>query len=387
VLPVDLDHGVDLNAFYDRIGLKFFHGTAGSRTVFSGESPDVVCHELGHAVLDSIKPQLWDAASMEIAAFHEAAGDISALLCGLQLESLRHAVLQETNNIVYRTSRLSRLAEQLGWAIRQSSPDAVEADCLRNAVNKFFYRDPLTLPTSAPASMLSSEPHSFSRVFTAAFFEGLAGMFAGRATKDEANLLAVSQDAAKIFVAAVKAASVVSSFFSQVAAGMLTIASSQFGAQNYKAALRSAFIRHGVLPPTAAPLVGAAPTAIAAAAPPAQQSAELPPLTLSVSEYGLGLTSIVVRTAADQKRYDVAGAAMSLGAAQAQTDDVTAKAFFEDLLRRGKLKIAKSTGAAAAAMVSPLGPATHDSHTHELRTEGGQTVLRRLRVDCRCGAC
>src|SRR5262249_3030476 len=80
VLPVDLDMGVDLNAFYDRVGLRFFHGTAGGRRVFSGESPDVVCHELGHAVLDAFKPQLWDAASIEIAAFHESFGDMSALL-------------------------------------------------------------------------------------------------------------------------------------------------------------------------------------------------------------------------------------------------------------------------------------------------------------------
>src|SRR5215469_3204017 len=69
ILPVDLDFGIDLNAFYDREGLKFFHGSAAGRTVFSGESPDVVCHELGHAVLDSFKPQLFDAASIEVAAF------------------------------------------------------------------------------------------------------------------------------------------------------------------------------------------------------------------------------------------------------------------------------------------------------------------------------
>src|SRR6201982_2626050 len=36
ILPVDLDFGVDLNAFYDREGLKFFHGSAAGRTVFSG---------------------------------------------------------------------------------------------------------------------------------------------------------------------------------------------------------------------------------------------------------------------------------------------------------------------------------------------------------------
>jgi hypothetical protein len=61
---VALDFGIDLNAFYDRQGLKFFHGSAAGRTVFSGESPDVVCHELGHAVLDSLKPQLFDAPNI-----------------------------------------------------------------------------------------------------------------------------------------------------------------------------------------------------------------------------------------------------------------------------------------------------------------------------------
>jgi hypothetical protein len=199
-LPVDLDFGIDLNAFYDREGLKFFHGLAAGRTVFSGESPDVVCHELGHALLDSFKPQLFDAASMEVAAFHESFGDMSAILSALQLPSVREGVLAETGGVLRRSSRLSRLAEQLGSAIRQSVPSAVEPDCLRNAVNTFFYRDPDTLPTTAPATVLSSEGHSFSRVFTGAFFEGLAGMLATTGTRDEAALLQVSQDAGAILV-------------------------------------------------------------------------------------------------------------------------------------------------------------------------------------------
>jgi len=118
ILPVDLDFGVDLNAFYDREGLKFFHGSGAGRTVFSGESPDIVCHELGHALLDSFKPQLFDAASIEVAAFHESFGDMSAILSALQLSSVREGVLAETGGVLRRSSRLSRLAEQLGWAIR-----------------------------------------------------------------------------------------------------------------------------------------------------------------------------------------------------------------------------------------------------------------------------
>jgi hypothetical protein len=387
-LPVELDFGVDLNAFYDREGLKFFHGAAGGRTVYSGESPDVVCHELGHAVLDSFKPQLWDAASIEVAAFHESFGDMSALLSALQLQSLRQAVLAETGGVIYRASRLSRLAEQLGWAIRQSVPSAVEADCLRNAVNTFFYRDPDTLPTSAPATGLSSEPHSFSRVFTGAFFEALAGMLATKSTRDEAALLQVSQDAGTILVQGIRDASVVPTFFSQVAATMLGIATNQYSAQGYDVPLRSAFVRHGILPPAMAVAVTHAPPRAATAAPAAAgaDTTTLPTLHLSVAEYDLGVSSIVVHAAAEPKRFQVAGAALAVGAAPSPGEDQAAKSFFEDLLRRGRLKVAR-VGAGAAEMVRSVAPATHETHTHELRREGGQTVLRRVRIDCGCGHC
>ena len=388
VLPVDLYHGNDLNAYYDRVGLRFFQDDAGGRTVYSGESPDVVCHELGHAILDSFKPQLWDAASMEVASFHESFGDMSALLCGLQLQSLRLGVLQETGNVVYRASRLSRLAEQLGWAIRQSVPSAVESDCLRNAVNTFFYRDPNTLPTQAPASVLSSEPHSFSRVFTAAFFEGLAGMFTTGATRDEAALLKVSQDAGRILVDGVRAATVVPGFYSQVAASMLRVAQSRFGAQSYEQALRSAFVRHGILPPAMALTVSTAPPpAAAAAAAVAAQAAEreLPRHQMSVAEYGLGVPAIMVMSASQPKVYDVAGASLAIGPTTAPAEDVAAKAFFEDLLRRGRLKVADAAEP-RAEILRAAASRTHPTHTHELRKEGGQVVLRRVRIDC-CFCC
>src|SRR6266511_2318166 len=332
ILPVDLDFGVDLNAFYDREGLKFFHGTAAGRTVFSGESPDVVCHELGHALLDSFKPQLFDAASLEVAAFPESFGDMSAVLSALQLPSVREGVLAETGGVLRRASRLSRLAEQLGSAIRQSVPSAVEPDCLRNAVNTFFYRDPDTLPTTAPATSLSSESHSFWRVFTGAFFEGLAGMLATTDTRDEAALLQVSQDMGAILVQGIRAASVVPTFFSQVAASP-------------------------------------------------SESKTLPTLQLSVAEYGLGVPSIMVYAAAEPKRLQVTGAALAVGGAPSPGEDQAAKSFFEDLLRRGRLKVPKAAKS-AAEVVRAAAPSTHESHTHELRREGRHMVLRRVRIDC-----
>ncbi|MGQ4419799.1 hypothetical protein ACN6LA_007394, partial [Streptomyces sp. SAS_269] len=157
-LTAHLDAGADLNAYYDRRGLWFFRSTVAGVTVAACESPEVVAHETGHAILDALRPQLFNAASAETAALHEAFGDISALLTSLRLEPLRIAVLAETQSDLELSSRVSRMAEQLGAAIRRGHPNAVDPDCLRNMSNNFFYRDPVHLPPSGPANTLSSEP-------------------------------------------------------------------------------------------------------------------------------------------------------------------------------------------------------------------------------------
>jgi hypothetical protein len=131
-MQVNLDEGEDFNAFYAReTGLNFFHGlvdkVAPPVTVFSCTSPDVFCHEGGHAILDAVKPELFNTMSLEVAAFHEFFGDASAMLSKLQLPSLRDFVLQQTRGHLSSNSRLSQLARQLGWAIRvQIDPTAVD---------------------------------------------------------------------------------------------------------------------------------------------------------------------------------------------------------------------------------------------------------------------
>jgi hypothetical protein len=100
-----------------------------------------------------------------VAAFHESFGDMSAILSALQLDSVRAKVIQETGGRLNVNSELSRLAPQLGWAIRQLSPTAVDADCLRNAANRFFYQDPDDLPP--PPQQVNSLPRCIpSRAFS-----------------------------------------------------------------------------------------------------------------------------------------------------------------------------------------------------------------------------
>jgi len=379
-LRVLLDEGEDFNAFYDRNALNFFHGTAGGRTVFSGESPDIVCHEQGHGVLDALRPELFDAGSIEAAAFHESFADICAIMAALQLQSLRVAILSDTRSDLSRSSRLSRLAEQLGWAIRQVSPDAVDADCLRNAVNSFFYHSPEELPTQGPAAALSSEPHSFSRVFTGAFFEALAGGFRQTATAPtETDLQRVSSDFARLLAAAVQAAPVVPEYFSQVAAALVAAEASNGG--KYRNVLTSAFVRRGILSAHAAVGMTAVQTAVplaaarvAAAVPGA--SRELPHLALAGADYGLGDIPLLVRAASEPRRLVTAAAAVGVGSVSAPSSERAARAFVEDLIQRGHID-AGDHGEIPGWIVHP-----HTFKTHRLVKSEGGFVLNRILFDC-----
>ncbi len=376
-LKVTLDHGVDLNAYYDRKGLWFFHETVAGTTVYSGESPDVLCHEQGHAILDSIRPELWDAMSAEVAAFHESFGDVSSLLAGLQVPSLRAAVLAETGGTLYRSSRLSRLAEQLGWAIRQIQPDAVDPDCLRNAVNSFFYRDPLTVPHSGPASQLTSEPHSFSRVFTAGFFEALGGMAATIAfPATDAALVTASRDAGTLLVDAVRSAPVSAGYYSQIAAHMISADQTHFSGK-YSKALRSAFVRRGVLSLESAAALkpeamrGAMRGRTRAAAP-----AGLSTLALAASDFALGAGKVFVQAASASPAFRVASATLAESAAPEPTGEAAAKAFLAYLFRRGRVDLAGHGDAATRVEHE------HALKTHDLVPHGPDYAVVRRAIDC-----
>jgi hypothetical protein len=375
-LPVTLDAGEDLNAYYDRVGLSFFHRRIRGEELFSGESPDVVCHELGHAVLDAIRPELWDTATAEAAAFHEAFGDVSALLCNLQLESVRRAVLSETGGRLYQSSSLSRIAEQLGWGIRQAMPDQTDRDCLRNAVNRFFYRDPNALPPTGPAASLTSEPHSFSRVFTGAFFEGFAGAIPAGATPSD--LLAASRDAGALLVRAVLASPIVPDYFSQIAAHVVGAAATP----RVRDAFRAGFVRHGVLSLEAAvALEGDAATGSRAAALDgsaaidSRGSAAVRDVTVSGARFGLA-APMRIQAPAGVKRFAVAAAAVDLGSLPPASVETAVAGFLEDLFRRGRV----DTGPSRAAQGAIRHPFAR--RTHQLVARDAEFLLQRRCVDC-----
>ncbi|MEV4505576.1 hypothetical protein [Streptomyces klenkii] len=246
-LPLDLDAGEQFNARYEReYGVEFFHGNVQDRIIYSCESPDMVSHELGHAILDGLNPSLYPPPNSEVNAFHEAFGDISSMLSLLALPSFCDSVLHETGGELEVSSRLSRVAEQMAWAVRRRRTGSVETHCLRDAANEFYYKSPDLLPPRGPVTELCREEHSFSRIFSASFLEILSVIF-GQYGTDALALGKAADHAAKLLVLAARNTPVSKRYFADIAACMLVVDAGRFEGE-HGGSLRKIFNRRGIYP-------------------------------------------------------------------------------------------------------------------------------------------
>ena len=384
VLPVNLDKGVDLNAYYDRTELAFFHEKIGATTYYSGESPDVVCHEMGHACLDAHRPELFDAPFIEAGSFHESFGDMSAILSALQLPEMRKIALGSVKG--YKQSALSRCAEQLGFAIRQVAPSAVDSNCLRNAWNAFKYVDPQTLPDTAPATQLCAEVHSFSRVFTGAFYEILSGMLRVRSkSPKEADLAAVATDFARLLMDATSAAPVQPNYFAQVASHVIDADTARF-AGKYRAVLSGVFVKRQMVPKSAVEILDGAKRKTSAArlrraAAPEPPEAHIHRVVLDGIEVGLGNEKVLVDAPLERKPVLSVGAGLVHGHGTQAVEHATRR-FVKMLVAHDRIDV--ETGKRRIP-VTDATPRHVLRKTHVLRpTREGMKLTRRW-FHCTCG--
>lgn len=170
---------------YDR-SINFFEWDSPSlgKRVTTAQSADVIAHEVGHAVWDGIRPRA--GYSNEAGAFHEAFGDCSALLHALQQESNIVGALEENGGDLTKQSLISRMAEEFGSAFNKEDKDPTNDDRMyyRTAINEFKYIDPKLLPDddyppTVSEDVLTREFHSFSRVWSGAFYRMLTSVFEG----------------------------------------------------------------------------------------------------------------------------------------------------------------------------------------------------------------
>lgn len=240
--------GVTMNAFYSRTqkALKFFFfnkpgAPAPAPVVYTCRSLDIVSHETGHAVLNSLKPGwLASSANPQTGALHEAFGDIVAIFLALaQLDQVEALIVQTKGNL-HDKSFLSDMAEEFGLALGRDNG-------LRNADN------------DKKLSEVSSEVHDLSQVFTGGIYDVLADIFAFErkvAVEDEAfTLLKVGQYLFSLILRAIRAAPDANATFAHVVNQMLAISASDGKPAQYRTFIRNRFTLREVVV-AAAPLAG-----------------------------------------------------------------------------------------------------------------------------------
>lgn len=241
--------GKDINAYYDRGSLRFFFfgDQKMNKNIFACDSRPVVVHEFGHAFLDILRPDWWDAQAAEIWAFHEAFGDMTSTLISLQYDALIDHAITETNGDLMKSNILTRLAAEMGTGLFHitEGKSGELPNCLRDMIQYFKYTEPEKLPGKGRDDQLLSEPHSFSRVFTGAFWEIIVriGLAQGVSLKDG---MKISRDiVAHYLLKAVVQVPTTVRLFDAVAQQMLAIDHAEGG--KYQTIIRDVFSKREIL--------------------------------------------------------------------------------------------------------------------------------------------
>lgn len=423
------DLGEDLNAYYDRDSVSFFEFKIGSKTVYSGASTDVVAHEVGHAILDALRPDLWNVNMLEVAAFHEGLGDCIAVMTALSDRATRIAMLKGNAKLT-KPNFAEATAEQLSWAIGKQLGASHNAAKPRRALNKFKWAFPQSLPMDGNASVLINEIHSFGQLTSGCYYDLIGEIFRAGAG-GEARLWAACQKATQLLVLAVKSAPVKPRFLDAVGRAMILADRQQGtnadGSGKNEAHIRKAFAGHGItlsvtsfLAPRA-PLTHAAPARgarRAATGLPSSAKRQLrsifdaaPDVELAVKPFSLGGPGSTEVTG--QRPVDLSGLAKGLKDVKAYTPQVAivrrvagatavvgsvdsgaavaaeVRDYVATLVRRNLIayKEPSGKGAVKKRRKSRKGSgvvASAKRPTHVVRRRGKEAVLERLCFGCQC---
>lgn len=151
------------NAFYDRgtgaLHFFFFEGKSGE-SVFTCLSHDIITHELGHAVLDGLKPYYNEVTSAATAGFHEYFGDAIALTSALSHRPLVVELAGRSDTVLSPKNILANIAQQFGSGLSDAYGSIQDA-YLRTAQNK------KTMDNLKGVQ----EEHDYSEVMTGAYYD------------------------------------------------------------------------------------------------------------------------------------------------------------------------------------------------------------------------
>ncbi len=243
------------NAYYSRwAGTNYFYSQSPGlgREMKTSNSADVVSHETGHALLDGLRPGFFSTHDDETGAFHEAFGDCAAMLYGLTQVANRDLVAQQTGGDLRQINAISSLAEDFGAArvLDNNDPSDDHKTWLRQSINSFTYTPPSKLPDGRGSETeLGREVHSFSRLFSGAFYDSIEAVYnqarsEGKSIGDA--LITAEQVNGPALLRSIESGSTSRATFKDIALGMIAADKAQNGGK-YGAGMAEAFIKRKII--------------------------------------------------------------------------------------------------------------------------------------------
>lgn len=148
-------------------------GVFPGQTVYGCLSHDIVNHEAGHAFLYELRPLSMEPIGPDALAFHEALGDILAILQHFRLPGLLEAAITHSGVAIWEPGPFVELAGEFGRGAGRHGPqEEGSIDAVRNAL------DPVAQPALLDDSL--TDPHQRGAVLVAAVFDAFFASYAHR---------------------------------------------------------------------------------------------------------------------------------------------------------------------------------------------------------------
>lgn len=237
-----------IGASYERDRIGFDHHPFGNPTFFAGASADAVAHEIGHAILDAIRPELWDSIFAEVAAFHEGFADCVSLLLALDDAAVRQLLIDASADparALAVENAASQVAESVADYYREVHRTSGGAAVRRRLRNDFKWELPVTLNPVSARGELASEPHSFGQVFAGCFYDLIDNVYRNGGQHTSDGLAGAAQIAGTLLALAIESAPQEARFFRAVGRAMIH-ADERLSGGAFHLPIRDAFNAHGL---------------------------------------------------------------------------------------------------------------------------------------------
>lgn len=235
-------------ASYERTSIGFDFHPVNNPQFFVGASVDAVSHEIGHAILDAIRPELWDSFFAEVAAFHEGFSDCISLLVALTDDTILSALFASSPQpaeVLTVTNSTSQVAESIAKYYKSIHGPQNATSVPRRLRNTFQWAIPSILPANPTPNKLSSEPHSFGQVFSGCFYDCINNIYQNNSVHTKEGLRGAAITAGSILASAISSAPEEVRFFRSVGKTMIHADNAINGGINH-VQISNAFNSHSV---------------------------------------------------------------------------------------------------------------------------------------------